>query len=86
LSLVENEPEAHAAHTRSLVAVPAVCTKEPAEHVVHAAQLAAFSPLENVPSAHAEHRRSAVVEPGVATNVPASQFDQGRQSVFGSES
>ncbi len=65
-------PTAHAVHTTSDVAVPAVVGSVPAEHGVHDVQLEALLIDEYVPLAHAEHVRSVVLVPDAVTNVPAA--------------
>jgi hypothetical protein len=54
LSAEANVPEAHAAHARSCVVVPADVTYEPAAHVVHGTHAVDGSPSSSqVPDAHA---------------------------------
>ena len=75
--VVLNVPLTHAAHTRSLLAEPAVVTDCPAAHTVHAAHDAAFVIVLKVPLAHAEHTRSLVGVPALITNWPIAQTVHG---------
>ncbi len=61
------------AHSRSLLAVPGVCTKVPAAHVVHDVHDGALVVLEKVPAAHGLHTRLLLAPPGTCTKVPAAQ-------------
>lgn len=79
-------PLAHAAHTRSLEALPGDCTKEPAAQTLQLAQLAAFAVVLKVPLGHAPHVRSRVAEPAVSTRWPAAQFVHATHAVAASPS
>ncbi len=69
------------AHTRSLLAVPGVCTKVPEAHVVHGVHDGALVVLEKVSATHGLHTRLLLAPPGTCTKVPATQVVQGVQDV-----
>ena len=72
-----NMPLAQAAHTRSLLAAPAVVTDCPAAQTVHAAHDVAFVVVLKVPLAHGEQTRSLVRVPALITNWPIAQTVHG---------
>lgn len=77
-------PEAHAAHTRSDVAVATLSVYCPAGHglrtAVHAAPL--FSPENVEPTVQAAHTRSAVAEPAADVPCPAPHVRHGAHVVL----
>jgi hypothetical protein len=79
-----NVPEAHAAHTRSDVAVAALLVYCPAGHglrtAAHAPPLS--SPEYVEPAAQAAHWRFAVAEPAADMPKPAAQVDHVLQTVL----
>jgi hypothetical protein len=66
-------PPGQAVQERSAVSVPAVETKLPGAHCVHAEQALAFSALLKVPLGQPAQMRSCVGVPSLETNCPAAQ-------------
>ena len=70
-------PSSHAAHWRSVVAVPAADWPSPAGHVAHVAQLStlrvpALAPALNVPEAHGAQTTSLLAVAAAVVRVPAA--------------
>jgi hypothetical protein len=73
LAVALYSPAAQSVQTRLAKADPAVLTYFPAAQVVHAAQLAWFSPVAYVLASQAVHVRFKVADGSLLTCVPAAQ-------------
>ena len=72
--IVEKDPGAQGAQTRSAAAVPSLCTYWPALQFVHLVQTGAFRVVEKDPAAQGAQTRSAAAVPSLCTYWPALQF------------